>query len=79
MGTTKLAQLALKHKDELAAMLYMAAYGFMMRAPSELLPTTTCRNGDAGKPPLAGARSCLSLCGTELVLKLAHRRSKARG
>ena len=60
-------------------MLYMAAYGSMLRAPSELLPITAGKNGDADKPLPAGARSRLSLCGTELALRLACRKQRPRG
>jgi hypothetical protein len=60
-------------------MPYMAAYGFLLRVPSELLPVTKGKNGDADKPLPAGAHSCLSLCGTALVLGLAHRKNRPRG
>ena len=79
MVTTELVELALKQEDELAAMLYMAAYGLMLWVSSELLPITKGKKGDADKPLLAGAHSCLSLCDTELVLKLAHRKNRPRG
>ena len=72
-------KLADTQSDELSSMLYVAAYGFMLRVPSELLPVATGTEGEADLPLSDGAHSCVSMCGDELVLQLAQRKNKPQG
>jgi hypothetical protein len=60
-------------------MLYLAAYVFLLRVPSELLPAVVGADGDALSPLAAGVHSCLAVCGNELVLRLAKRKNKLHG
>ena len=52
--------------DCAAAMLYLTRYTFMRRIPSEGLPITV-------------QRSCLAVCGDEIILRLARRKNKPYG
>jgi hypothetical protein len=60
-------------------MLYLAAYVFMLRVPSELLPATTGKRGDTDAQLQPGRHSCMALNGQELVLRLAKRKNKPHG
>jgi hypothetical protein len=77
--TVRLAGLAVAQGDEAESMLYTAAYCMMLRVPSELLPVVMGQEGDAERPLAEGAHSCMSLCGDELVLRLASRKNKPHG
>ena len=61
------------------AMLYVAGYAFMLRFPSELLPAVAGGEGEAYRPLAAGAHSCFSVCGGEVVLALAQRKNRPHG
>ena len=70
---------AMHENSNTMAMLFLAAYAFMLRVPSELLPATSGANGDADLPLVAGAHSCFSVCGEDVVLRLAKRKNRAHG
>ena len=62
------------------AMLYLAAYVFMLRVPSELLPVVTGKRNQAMGALAQGRHSCLGLCGDgEVILRLAKRKNKPHG
>jgi hypothetical protein len=58
-------------------MLYLAAYTFMLRVPSEGLPMTV--GGDPLLPLAAGVHSAVAVVDGELVLRLARRKNKQHG
>ena len=58
--------------DLTAAMLYAAAYASLLRVPSELLPCVKGVDEAASSALAPGVHSCLSMCGDELVLRLAR-------
>ena len=63
------------------AALYLLAYSFMLRVPSEGLPVVVGARGTTEAPLLPGVQSCspLSVDGSHLLLRLARRKSKECG
>jgi hypothetical protein len=63
------------------AALYLLAYRFMLRVPSEGLPVVVGACGAAEAPLLPGVHSCLALSvdGSRLSLRLARRKNKECG
>ena len=62
-------------REELG-MLFLLAYTFLLRVPSEGLPATC---GHSPTAPLQGRHSAIGLDGSELVLVLAKRKNRPRG
>ena len=62
--------------DEKFAMLFLCAYNFLLKVPSEGLPLTV--GVDPGGP-LGQAHSCAAVVNGELVLRLARRENKQHG
>ena len=52
---------------------------FLLRVPSELLPCVIGVDEAASSALAPGGHSCLSMCGDELVLRLARRKNKPHG
>ena len=76
----RLISLAKAEGDLASAMLYLMAYAFLLRAPSELLPVVLGDDGckhDDRLPP--NVRSCLSMVGDKVRLQLARRKHKPHG
>ena len=57
--------------DEAAAMMYLTAYSFMVRVPSESLPMIA--GGDPSKPLVQGTHSAIAVVDNEIILLLARR------
>ena len=57
-------------------MLFLTAYTFLLRVPSEGL---LLARGCDPRAPLQGQHSCISVVGNELVLRLAKRKNKPHG
>ena len=62
--------------DERFAMLCLTAYTFSLRVPSEALQLCVGHPEDALRDPPAGHHSCISRCGSLLVLRLATRKNR---
>ena len=60
-------------------MLYLAAYVFMLRVPSELLPVVVGKEGAANAALAPGEHSCFSMCAQTLTLRLARRKNRPQG
>ena len=60
-------------------MLYLLAYAFMLRVPSEALPVLTGDVGEQDLPVPAGVHSRIGLRRGELVLQLARRKNRPHG
>ena len=67
------------NEDKSVAMLYLLAYAFMLRVPSEALPVLTGDVGEQDLPVPAGMHSRLGLRRGELVLQLARRKNRPHG
>ena len=63
------------HRDDLG-MLFLMAYIFLLRVPSEGLPATC---GNCPDAPLQGRHSAVGVVGCELVLTLAKRKNRPHG
>ena len=74
---SRLMMAAQHDKDKASEMLYLAAYLFLLRVPSEGLGITVGVNPEG--PLDADAHSCVAVVGNSLVLKLARRKNKAHG
>ena len=69
---------ALMESDEIAAMLYLTAYTFLLRVPSECLPLTAAGDPCATLPK--GKHSAIAAVqGDELILRLARRKNRPHG
>jgi hypothetical protein len=73
----KLLELARQEGDCVSAMLYLTAYMFLLRVPSEGLPLTT--GGNPEEVLGDGAHSCSGVINDELVLRLAKRKNRVHG
>jgi hypothetical protein len=73
----KLMTIAKNEGDEAAAMLYLAAYSFMLRVPSEGLPMVA--GGDPLKALEQGTHSAIAVVGSEIILSLARRKNLPGG
>jgi hypothetical protein len=76
--TAKLFAATVEH-DKPAAMLYLFAYAFMLRVPSEALPAEVGEVGSCDQPLPVGRHSRLGLRAGELVLQLARRKNRLHG
>ena len=81
IGEQLTAQLfqATVNKDKAVAMLYLLAYAFMLRVPSEALPVLTGDVGEQYLPVPAGVHSRIGLRRAELVLQQARRKNRPHG
>ena len=61
----------------MSSMLYLAAYTFMLRVPSEGLPMAV--GGDPASPLAAGVHSAVAVVDGVLVLRLAQRKNMQHG
>ena len=68
-----LVQCAVGEGDISSAMLYILAYAFMLRVPSEALPLTT---GDEDLELCSGRHSSVQLSSTALTLNFAKRKNR---
>ena len=75
--TTKVMRLARREADETEAMLYLAAFVFLLRVPSEGLPM--CRAGSGLSAQGVSAQSVISISEGEVTLQLACRKNKPNG
>ena len=65
--------------DTPAAMLYLTAYVFLLRVPSEGLPLTIGSTGETQRPLPAGRHSAIEIMDGELVFSLAKRKNLQGG
>ena len=75
--TTKVMRLARREADTTEAMLYLAAFIFLLRVPSEGIPMCRGVVGFSAQGPRA--QSVLTKSGNEVSLHLACRKNKPRG
>jgi len=75
----RIVRLAIEQEDHEEAMIYLLSYVFLLRVRNEALPVVVGAEGAAGVPLAAGAHSCVSVVGDELVLRLASRKNMQRG
>ena len=76
----QLVQLARSEGDTASSLLYVLAYAFLLRVPSELLPVTLGFNGVIAPDKLpVGVHSCLSIENNCVRLQLARRKHKPHG
>ena len=72
----RLVGAATRRGREDMGMLFLAAYSFLLRVPSEGLAIA---RGDDPLAPLSGMHSCIALVGDRLVLRLARRKNRPHG
>ena len=75
-GLVRLMRHATSAGDERFSMLCLAAYTFSLRIPSEALQLCVGMPEDALRDLPAGHHSCISRCGSLLVLRLATRKNR---
>ena len=79
----RLVAMAQREGEFATAQLYLVAYVFLLRGPSEGIPLVIGRDGEAEQLLAPGAHSCLSFVGDDvaptLVLRLARRKNNAHG
>ena len=69
-------QRAVCESDISSAMLYILAYAFMLRVPSEALPLTT---GDEDLEMRSGRHSSVPLSATAITIHVAKRKNRPHG
>jgi hypothetical protein len=73
----RLMMVARGEEDQATEMMYLAAYTFMLRVPSEGLPMV---NGGCPSEALPdGVHSAVAVSGNELMLRLAKRKNRVHG